>query len=105
MGTGKFMTRSIQWIAFFVLIVLISGNNAFADYQIQNSGIWPGFDNAGAVAVDPYRNIVFSGAGDIIGVYDYDMKYLSHLRIPTKSGISGIDYDPDSKPLIASTAY
>lgn len=93
------MRRSIRLIALFVLFISVSVINAAGEDQVQNAGIWPGFDNPDAVAVDNQRNLVFYGSGDLVGIYASDMKYLSHLRLPTKSGIRGIDYDPDTRTL------
>jgi len=92
------MRRIIGFLAVFFIFISGSATGA-AELEVKNVGIWPGFDNPRAIAVDNTRDIVFFGTGDVVGIYDLDMTYRGHIRLSTKSGIKGVAYDEDLKVL------
>lgn len=82
-------------LTFFLAAAVIQA----AEYQISNTGVWPGFINPRAIASDDIRNLVFCGTGDVIGIYDSDMTFKGNFRVSTKTGIKGLAYDNDLKIL------
>lgn len=88
------MRRILGFTVFLFFLVSVSASYA-TEYQINNTGVWPGFINPRSVAVDTSRSLVFSGTGDLIGIYDSDMTYRGYFRISTGTGIQGVSYDQD----------